>query len=148
MRKNNLLKKLVIKLANALDLTNELTPEEKVEFIKTEFNKSSLLERIKAIRNNSDFVPDYNKPKSFTDVVIEYKPHPLSDFVPISYDTNLIERPQDFGNDIMAWKDAVHIQYSENIIKQKIEHEQKENLKKALEYSLHPFIMSRMMEQN
>lgn len=144
----NFLRKIVLKLAFALDLTNQLSPEEQVEFIKKEFSKSSLEERIKAIRTNSDFVPVYNKPKSYSDIAIMYQETPTSDFKPISDKTVLIERPQDFGNDIMAWRDAIHLQYQQDVVEKREKEKQQENMSNLIHTEFADSVMRKMMRFN
>lgn len=104
-QKDSFFKKLLSFLSDNKDSSAE---EMLKKFIK-EQKHATLLERIKAIRTNSFFVPDYNKPKVFTEVKILYKKNSDSDFQPISHETKLAhERPEDFGNDIKAWKKFVN----------------------------------------
>ena len=62
------------KLATALSLSNDRAAEEMLEQYIKDNKHTTLLERIKAIRNNSYFVPDYNKPKAYADMVISFPP--------------------------------------------------------------------------
>lgn len=107
---NNMINSFFKKLANSLNLNNEPTAEEKLaQFIK-DYKHMTLLDRIKAIRQNSDYIPDYNKPKVYTDVVIMYQENPNEDFKPINHTTTTTcQRPIDFNNDIKAWKRIVQL---------------------------------------
>jgi hypothetical protein len=83
------------------------------------------LERIKAIRNNSYFVPDYNKPKAYADMVISFQETPTSELKPISPETiTTYQRPIDFGNDIQGWIDSV---YSDHLNEISIENKNKKS---------------------
>lgn len=92
-------------LLSSLTLNGKAEAEEKlIRFIK-EHKHMTLLDRIKAIRTNSDYLPDYNLPKVYTDVQILNE-----DGSPIKYTTKTTcERPVDFNNDIKAWKKIVQL---------------------------------------
>ena len=98
-----------------LNFNGESTAEEMLEnFIKDQ-KHLTLLERIKAIRQNSYFMPDYNKPKVFTDINILYKEESSDEFKPINYNTiTTCERPEDFGRDFKAWKKIVNRDHKRN----------------------------------
>ena len=135
------------KLSTILNLNGESTAKERLEdFIKDQ-KHVTLLERIKAIRTNSYFIPDYNKPKAFTEIVIMYKANPNEDFKTISHETRVAcERPEDFGNDIKAWKKFMNRDHKKSttpeFLKQKEEQFQ-ENMKNKYA-KLQPFF-NRMM---
>lgn len=96
------------KLATAFSLNNEKTAEEMLEQYIKDNKHTTLLERINAIRNNSFFVPDYNKSRINTDVAILFQETPDSEPKPISGETiTTQQRPVDFGNDIEAWFDSI-----------------------------------------
>ena len=130
-----------------LSLSNESTAEEKLEqFIKDQ-KHATLLERIKAIRTNSYFVPDYNKPKAYSDIIILYKENPNDDFKEISSAvTRTCERPEDFGNDIKAWKKFMNRDHkratSPHVLKEK--EEKFQEMMRSKYIKLQPFF-NRMM---
>lgn len=104
------------KLAIALSLTNEKTAEEMLEQYIRDNKHTTLLERIKAIRNNSYFIPDYNKPKAYVDMVISFQETPTSELKPISPETiTTHKRPVDFGNDIQGWMDSIYADHLKEI---------------------------------
>jgi hypothetical protein len=104
------------KLATALSLSNDRTAEEMLEQYIKDNKHTTLLERIKAIRNNSYFVPDYNKPKAYADMVISFQETPTSELKPISSETiTTYQRPVDFGNDIQGWFDSIHADHLKEI---------------------------------
>lgn len=104
------------KLATALSLSNDRTAEEMLEQYIKDNKHTTLLERIKAIRNNSYFVPDYNKPKAYADIVISFQETPTSEPKPISPETiTTYQRPVDFGNDIQSWFDSIHADHLKEI---------------------------------
>ena len=135
------------RLATLLNLNGEKTAQERLEqFIKDQ-KHLTLLERIKAIRNNSYFVPDYNKPKAYTDIVILYQENPQEEFKAISGETRLSQqRPEDFGSDIKAWKKFMNRDHkratSPKVVKQKEEQFQAKMREKYAK--LQPFF-NRMM---
>ena len=109
-------KTLLVKLAIALSFRNEKTAEEMLEQYIKDNKHTTLLERIKAIRNNSFFVPDYNKPKAYADTVIFFQETPNSELKPISPETiTTYKRPVDFGNDIQGWFDSIHADHLNEI---------------------------------
>ena len=60
-------------------------------------------------------MPDYNKPKVFTDINILYKEENSGEFKPINYNTvTTCERPEDFGHDFKAWKKFVNRDHKRN----------------------------------
>lgn len=130
-----------------LNLNGEATARERLEEFIKEQKHSTLLERIRAIRNNSYFMPDYNKPKVFTEVNILYKENSSDEFKPISHSIiTTCERPEDFGDDIKAWKKFMNRDHkratSPEILKQK---EEQFQTKMREKYSkLQPFF-NRMM---
>lgn len=149
--KNNILKKIVLKLAHALDLTDELTPEEKLEGLITEMKPTTLLQRIEAIRNSGYFIPDYDKPRLYSDIKILYNDSPIKaedGFKPISDKTILIERPEDFGNNIRAWKKAVRIQNKKENKRKRELAEQEERVRNSVRGDFADMIMNQMMKLN
>lgn len=116
--KNSFLRKLF----NFLGITSELTAEEKLEtFIKNQ-KQLNLLERLESIRTSGYFVPDYNKPPAFTDVVITFDKSYVSDGkeikkeIPISHHTvTTCERPIDFNNDVKAWLKIVRLDHRKEL---------------------------------
>ncbi len=101
-------KTFLVKLATAFSFSNEKTAEEMLEQYIKDNKHTTLLERIAAIRNNSYFVPDYNKPRINTDVAILFQETPDSTPKAISGETiTTQQRPVDFGNDIEAWFDSI-----------------------------------------
>jgi hypothetical protein len=135
------------RIATLLNLNGEATAKERLEdFIKDQ-KHLTLLERIKAIRTNSYFVPDYDKPKVFTEVVIMYKENPNDEFKPINHNVVLTQqRPEDFGNDIKAWKKFMNRDHKKattpEMLKQK--EEQFQSKMKEKYEKLQPFF-NRMM---
>jgi len=84
------------RLVAYLGLNNEKTAQERLEEFINEQKHQTLLDRIKAIRTNSYYVPNYDAPKAYTDIVITCK-----DNKPISYNTTqTCERPVDFKGDM------------------------------------------------
>ena len=70
-----------------IGLLDDLTTQEVFHQFILDQKHETLVNRIKAIRNNSDYEPDYNKPKVFTDIIISYDKFPESpfpDFSPIN----------------------------------------------------------------
>lgn len=109
-------KTFLVKLATAFSLNNEKTAKEMLEQYIKDNKYTTLLERIKAIRNNSYFVPDYNKPKAYADMVIYFQETPTSEPKPISPETiTTYQRPVDFGNDIQGWFDSIHADHLKEI---------------------------------
>lgn len=104
------------KLATAFNLNNEKTADEMLEQYIKDNKHTTLLERIKAIRNNSYFIPDYNKPKAYSNVVISFQETPTSEPKPISHETiTTNKRPIDFGNDIKGWMDSIYADHLKEI---------------------------------
>jgi hypothetical protein len=132
------------RLSALLNLSGEATAEERLgEFIRDQ-KHITLLERIKSIRNNSYFTPDYNKPKVYTDAIL-YKEG--DEFKPISYETRLSQqRPEDFGNDIKAWKKFMNRDHkkatSQEVLEEK--EEQFQEMMRSKYEKLQPFF-NRMM---
>lgn len=106
-----------------IGIIDDLSVEERFTQFIVDQKHNSLLDRIKEIRNNSLYEPDYNKPKSFTDLEIYYNATPdnsktlkeveqfylLSpEYKPITHLTKLAqERPEDFGSDITKWRNSI-----------------------------------------
>lgn len=102
--------KIIHRIAVMLDLTNELSAEEKFNRLVKEQEHLTLLDRIKAIRTTGYYEPVYDKPKLYSDVVIGY--NSSEGFVPITNNTiTSCPRPIDFGNNIRAWKKSVRIDH-------------------------------------
>ena len=139
--------KLVHKLAVMLNLTNELSDEEKLTQFINEQKHATLLDRIKAIRTNSYYIPNYNKPKSFTDVIITYNNGET--YIPISDRTLLSsERPIDFGNNIKIWKKVIRLDHKKEL-KEKQQSILNETNRKKLINEVFAFnIMRNMMQVN
>lgn len=99
------------KLITYLGLNNEKTAVEVLQNFIKEQQHRTLLSRIDDIRNHSNYVPNYNLPKVFTDVEILYNVNPESshkEYKPINSNIRLAQkRPVDFGNDMQKWMDAV-----------------------------------------
>lgn len=113
------------RLAIALNMSSELTVEEKLKRLIKENQHSNLLERIISIRRNSDYEPDYNKPKKFI-MPILYKDHPLSDFKPISFETPVSqERPVQFEN-FENWFNSIYEEHAKSTSIKALEIKQKE----------------------
>lgn len=137
------------KLSTALGLNNEKTAMERLELFILEQKHDTLLNRIKAIRTNSPYVPDYNKPKVHTDILILYKEHPLDEFKPISSHTRLAQkRPIEFGNDIKAWKKIVGLDHKKELKEKKLLQLQKEQHQEVFDKEVTGYIMNRFMKTN
>ena len=110
---NNIFNKFV----QFINLKNEMTADEKLEFFVEGQKHEALLKRIQDIRRNGDFVPDYNKKNAFADVKIFYKEDtPYSEFQPINSGTKLAyDRPIDFNGDLKAWKKISHIEHRKDV---------------------------------
>lgn len=80
-------KKFFKHLAIALNLSNELTAEEKLKNLTKEEKHKNLLADIRQIRNSGFYVPNYDKP------------NPLAKLAQ--------PRPVDFGNDVEAWMKTI-----------------------------------------
>jgi len=100
-------------LIKSMGLNDEKSAAERLEHFIKEQKHQTLLDRIKAIRTNSYYVPDYNKPKVYTDVLILYKESPNDEFKPINSNVKTSQpRPVEFGNDIQGWLDSM---YADNL---------------------------------
>lgn len=61
------LKKFFFSLLHSLNLTTELSSEEKLAIVLREQQQANLLDDIKFVRTNGDYRPDYNKEPAFQD---------------------------------------------------------------------------------
>jgi len=137
-KKNNFIQRL----ATYLSLNNEKTAEERLQQFINDQKHQTLLDRIKAIRNNSNYEPDYNKPKVHTDIVILYQINSANsyfpEFVPIDSRTRLTQqRPAEFENDMGKWLDAI-----------KEEPTREKEIKKAKEEAITKFWEERITNVN
>jgi len=65
-----LLKRMKRNIKNMLSSRRELNEKEQLERLKESIKDEQRLLDIKAIRTSGDYVPDYNKPKKYTDYKI------------------------------------------------------------------------------
>ena len=137
--------KIIHRIAVMLDLTNELSAEEKFNRLVKEQEHLTLLDRIKAIRTTGYYEPVYNKPKLYSDVIIGYDT--IEGFIHITNKTiTSCPRPIDFGNNIRAWKKSVRIDHKK-VTKEKREAKVLDESRKELIRNVFaPFIMKQMME--
>lgn len=143
---------LLNKLTAYLGLSNEPDAKERLIQFINEQKHETLLNRIKAIRRNSYFVPDYNKPKVHTDIVIQYQVNSNSyypEYKPISSNTKMAyDRPIDFGNDMKAWKKIVSLDHKKELKAKQLVHLQTEQHKEFFNTTVAPYIMNRFMKVN
>lgn len=128
------------KLSLLLGITSEMTAQERLAQFMRDQQHINLLERIKAIRTDSYFIPDYNKPKVFTDVKITVCGTPIN-----SNTITTCERPIDFGNDIKAWKKFVSLDHKKEIKQKKQLEEDKQKWALAIHHNYAPHLMKSMM---
>lgn len=132
------MKKIFKKIALALNWTTETSAEEQLANFIKENKQTALINRIKSIRRNGDYIPNYNLPKVHTDIQILCQKTPNGDYEPISSVTKIsCERPIDFGNDVKAWKKIVQIDHRKSV---------KEETKKAKQ--LQEFLEERQRNYN
>lgn len=94
---------LIKKIIAFLGIGKEKTAVETLVQVVKEQEHITLLRRIEDIRLHSLYKPDYNLPRVYTDVVIQY-PIGFGMFKTISGNAKLTQpRPVDFGNDIQKW---------------------------------------------
>jgi len=96
------MKHLIKRIGIALSIVNELSDKEKLDNLTKEQKIENLIKDIQSIRRNGNYVPDYNKPKLYMDYL-------LMDNGKIITSATLVaqNRPQDFGNDVSAWFNAI-----------------------------------------
>lgn len=107
------MKDLIKQIKLALSITVELTPAESLKCIVEDNKHERLLNDIRAIRTKGDYVPDYNKPKKYTDYKLKRKVWEFlsekNEYVYLGeaqVTANTIttqKRPVEFGSDIEAW---------------------------------------------
>ena len=108
-----------------INIKDEMNDEEKLRFYIEGHKQLTLLERIKLIREDCDYIPDYNK-RVFSDVQIFY-----NEFTPIPFGTiTTCERPMDFNGDLKAWMKIIHIDHRKEL---KLSREKEENYKALME---------------
>lgn len=134
------------KLAIMLSFKNELTAEEMLENYIREQRPLTLLERIKAIRQDSNFIPVYNAPKAYEDETVSYEEN--GELKPISSKVITSQpRPIDFGNDIKAWRKILSIEHKKEI-KRKLKDKEREIARKEfVQNAIAPAFMQSMMRR-
>jgi len=135
------IKLLIHRFALIFNLTNEPTSKEQLRQIILEQKHINFLERIKAIRTDSHFIPEYDKPKVFSDVKIMYGGEPISDATPIIYD-----RPISFDGDIKAWKKIIRLDHKKELKEKEIKKLQVQQRKELFDTIINPFYMKRFTE--
>jgi len=101
--------KIILKdLATFLGINNERTAEEKLQFCIEELTHQTRLDRIKEIRNESGYVPNYNKPKIHTEIIILCQESPIDTFRPINSRTKETQRRSpEFENNMGLWLEKI-----------------------------------------
>ena len=128
-----------------LGVIDEIPLDELIKNFIYQQEHKTLLERIEAIRTNSNYIPDYNRPKLYTDVSITYLDNGVEK--PISMNTRLAcERPIDFNNDIKAWKKITRLEHKKEINQKKKDEETKTELDKTIKKDFGSYIMKKMSE--
>lgn len=89
------------RIAIALSLINDSTAEEKYETLMKETKHKNLMDDLITIRRLGDYVPDYNKPRLYTEFELVY-----GDKV-VTGNIITMPRPIDFKNDYEKWINAV-----------------------------------------
>lgn len=108
------MKQLFIKIGIAMSWIDDTSAEERLANLIKEHKHSTLIERIKAIREEGDYIPNYNAPKAYTEIQI------MCDDKPISFATKVsCERPIDFDNDVKAWKKIVQLSHKKDLKEEK-----------------------------
>jgi hypothetical protein len=148
----------------------ELTDKEKLKNLQDSSKEDQRLKDIKAIRESGDYIPNYNKPKKYTDYQLAYdtkesvlyvdqdlKPHVTEQVVTkfVSPETKIAcERPVDFMredgsliNAVPRWMEAVRKSYEEDKQKKKLaELQQVQHHDAKKEH--YEFVMQKMMSVN
>lgn len=115
------------KISMALSLTTELTPAESLKCIVDDNKHDRLLSDIRSIRTKGDYIPNYNKPKKYTDYRLKRNVWELVKFQlcyieQVEVSANVItscERAEDFGGDVEKWLKTIHSSYTKEVAEKK-----------------------------
>ena len=158
-------------IRNAKDLLyieRELTDKEKLENLKKNNKEEQRLLDIKAIRESGYYVPNYNKPKKYTDYKLSYETTENELYVdrlfqPIITEkiiTKIVspeiktvcERPENFVGDdgsiinaVPRWMEAVRTSYEKDAREKKLRELQREQHQEVKEEH-YQYVMQKMME--
>lgn len=157
-------------IRNAKDLLyieRELTDKEKLENLKKNNKENQRLLDIKAIRESGDYIPDYNKPKKYTDYKLYYETTEnelyVDRFNPIVTEKTITkivspeiktvcQRPQEFiGEDgsiinaVPRWMEAVRKSYERDLKLKKLRELQKSQ-HQEVKQEHYQYVMQKMME--
>jgi hypothetical protein len=129
-------KLFIQQIMETFHLSHEPSSKERLRFLIEEYKHLTLEQRITAIRTNSDYVPNYNRPKVFTDIVNC-----------INENTKLaVERPVDFKGNIGAWKKNVRRDHKKEVQQKKLLELQEKQRKELFDTVVNPFFMKRFTE--
>lgn len=137
-------------IKNLLSSKRELTEKEQLELLKASLKDEQRLLDIKAIRTSGDYVPNYNRPKKYTEYKIAIIEEGVEKFISAETKT-AYERPIDFigkdGSTVNAlpiWLNHIKEEHLRVVEKKKIRLEQEEKNKET-NYQI---IMSKLMKVN
>lgn len=138
------MKEIIHQLSVLTGFVQERSAEEKLDAIVNEHKHRSLLDDILRIRRSGDYVPNYNRPRLYTDFQLINNKGELINMNTIT----TCPRPVDFGTDLEKWLLAIRKDNAETAELKRMKKLQDIQRREVFENQFSPQIMKKMLEVN
>ncbi len=141
------MKELFHQLSVLVGFVEERNTEEKLNALIHEHKHRSRMDDILRIRRSGDYIPDYNRPRLYTD----YQLIRIDDSTEVVVSMNTITscaRPVDFGSDLEKWIVSIRKEHTNMVEMKRIKKLQDIQRKEVIDNQFSPYVMRQMMEVN
>ena len=138
------MKEIIHQLSVLTGFVQERSTEEKLDAIVNEHKHRSLLDDILRIRRSGDYVPNYNRPRLYTDFQLINNKGELINMNTIT----TCPRPVDFGTDLEKWILSIRKDNAETAELKRMKKLQDIQRREVFKNQFSPQIMKKMLEVN
>lgn len=134
---------IISSIRKKLNLRSEVEDQKTIKRLVEGAKNRNLLDDVLHIRRHGDYIPNYNKPKLYT----EYKL--IQDGVEVSGAlVTSCKRPVDFGDDYGLWLNTIHIENKKEQERKEMEQLQEQHRKEFFKDVVSPYFMNKMTKLN
>lgn len=138
------MKEIIHQLSVLIGFVQERSAEEKLDAIVNEHKHRSLLDDILRIRRSGDYIPNYNRPRLYTDFQLINNKGELINMNTIT----TCPRPIDFGSDLEKWLLSIRKDNADTAELKRIKKLQEAQRKDFFENVVSPQLMERFLKVN
>ena len=141
------MKELIHQLSVLVGFVEERNAEEKLNALIHEHKHRNLMDDILRIRRSGDYIPNYNRPRLYTDYQL-IRTDGLAEVVVGMNTITSCSRPVDFGSDLEKWIVSIRKEHTRMVEMKRLKKLQDIQRKEVIENQFSPHVMKKMMELN